>query len=178
LLPRQLTRKEKSPWWGQEEFCVLLGELVQEFKGQLSFLRREADGLPIDESLLHDYLFRYERHRGLLKEMQVERQLLPSYIVVTALSREVSFAKLQENHALNGLFNLVEQQKIDYLRKCDVCQCWFLATRSDQVVCSKACRQKKYCANPEYNQHRREIYAWKKTHKAKKAAGTRKNKYA
>ena len=86
---------------------------MQEFKTQLSFHRRAEDRQLTDESLVRDFYFRYEQHREVLKKVQIEWQLLPTYNVVTVLSREVSFVKLQENHALNGLFNLLGQRKLD-----------------------------------------------------------------
>ena len=146
-----------------------LGELVQEFKAQISILNREDSFLREEAAGLHptlrrDFFLRYERHRRLFQEMQLERSLDMTYNVTTALSDKVGHEKLQQHRALEDLFNLVERGKLDRLRKCGVCQRWYLG-RPNRVVCSKACRQKRHYATPEHNQRRRENYAWKKTQK-------------
>ncbi len=161
----------------------MLGELVQEFKEQIAIVIYEEILIREEEAGLHpalrqDFFYRYERHRRIFQEVQLERRLDMTYNVVTTVSSKVNSETVVKILALEGLLQVVERGELDYLRKCGVCQRWYLATRSDQVVCSKACRQKKYSANPEYNQHRREIYAWKKTQKVKKPAGRRKKKYA
>jgi hypothetical protein len=48
---------------------------------------------------------------------------------------------------------------LEQLRVCGVCKSWFLASRVDQVVCNKACRQKKYHLDPDIKRKRRELYA-------------------
>jgi hypothetical protein len=56
---------------------------------------------------------------------------------------------------------------LEQLRVCGVCKSWFLASRVDQALCNKACRQKKSYSTPEHNRRRRELYARRKTEAAR-----------
>lgn len=180
---KQVTKKERSRYRGLEEFCIMLSGLVQEFKEQISIVIREGILIREEEAGLHpalrqEFFYRYERHRRIFQEVQLERRLDMTYNVVTTVSSKVNSETVVQILALEGLLQVVERGELDYLRKCGVCQRWYLATRSDQLVCSKACRQRKYSANPEYNEYRRKIYAWKKSLKAKKSSARGKKKYA
>jgi hypothetical protein len=168
---------ERARWRGQEEFCNRIVELVQEIKEQKSILTQEKKaGRPITRR--QDFMDRYERHSRVFEEMQMQRILHISYRFRTDLSLDVGRVKLNQNLALEGLVELIDQEKLDYLKKCEVCQRWFMANRSDKAFDGPACRQKKYSAKPEYNPRRRDNYAWKKKQKAKKPTGKRKKNYA
>jgi hypothetical protein len=163
-------------WWGKEDFCAELRELAEEIQTQ--FLIRQKAGQPIDKTLARDFVDRYERHRRIFQEVQLEMFLLRNYRAKTVLSSKVDHEKSKQNRALYALFELIQKRRMDYLKRCPICERWYLATRSDQDVCTKACRQKRYTGNPEYNKRRRENYALKKRlgKKTRKTNGAQKTR--
>jgi hypothetical protein len=145
-----------SQFW-TPKFSAWLATLVEEVRGQLETLKA---GMLLGP----EFYRRYDEHRKIFQQVQQERFLMPrpSYHFITTPSSKVPVEEQHQHCALSGLMELIEQGQLDYLRQCTVCQRWYLAERSDRVVCSKACRQKKYAGNPEYNLQRRKLYARKK----------------
>lgn len=163
-LPWTVSVPEPNGKLGQQESCIP-GEFLQDLKPQFAYVDCPEVRALMADAPMADFFFRYGRHDRLFQKVQLERGLGLSYDIETNLSRTYDRGL---DLAIEQLFKLAERRMLGYLKQCGVCrQRWYLATRFDQISCSKTCRQKKYCSTPEHNRRRRANYEAKKTEQRK-----------
>ena len=149
----------KPNWVGLEEFCAEMRTLVAEVKEQVCLVR--AGRIP--QAQAQKYRSRFVRHREIFRAVKMSPLLSHDY---TSVVLPIVGADDTETARMAVLFELlrdfIECKETDYLRTCEVCQRWYIATKSDQKACSENCRKKKYRNTPEQNKRRRDNYKWNK----------------